>query len=212
VHKKYKLLPAKKSQFRALAKLIADIMMDDPINLYFFEEDKKTAGKKELTKVCLFLIRFANRYGAVWATETNDVVSLFLKPNYPKINFYHLIRFNHLPLPHHFDKKSMKKTQLVQKAVKEMEKIKNKKWPHWYIQIFCIHRDLQQKGVGTYLLKEMLQIIQKENKPGYPVLLETTNPLNLPFYEKNNFHLIFTAAITEHLTQYLLELDAVSVG
>jgi ribosomal protein S18 acetylase RimI-like enzyme len=197
------LIKAKKTHFSKIATLIAETMCLDPINKFYFENEIETA-KKELYKLATFLCKFTFKYGYIYTTEKVEGVCMFLKPNYPKVNIVHLLRFNHLPSLKNFNRSTIKKTLLIQKATKDIEFIKKQVGDHWYIQLLCIQPGLRQKGFGSFFLQSILGFIKKENINNLPILLETTNPNNIPFYEKNNFSIKTDRIIQKDLHQYLL--------
>ncbi len=197
------LIKAKKTQFAKIAALIAETMCIDPINQFYFENEIETA-KKELKKLANFLCKFAFKYGYIYTTEKVEGVCMLLKPNYPRVNIVHLLRFNHLPSLKNFNRATIKKTLLIQKATKDIELIKKQAGDHWYVQLLCVQPHLQQKGFGSAFLQNVLGIIKKESPNQLPIFLETTNPENLPFYEKNEFTIKTDRIIDKDLHQYLL--------
>jgi ribosomal protein S18 acetylase RimI-like enzyme len=197
------LIKAKKTHFGKIATLIAETMCIDPINKFYFENEIETA-KKELKKLANFLCKFAFKYGHIYTTEKIDGVCMFLNPNYPRVNIVHLLRFNHLPSLKNFNRATIKKTLLIQKATKDIELIKKQSGEHWYIQLLCVQPSLQKKGFGSILMQNIINIIKKENSNNLPIFLETTNPENLPFYEKNEFTIKTDRIIDKDLHQYLL--------
>lgn len=53
----------------------------------------------------------------------------------------------------------------------------------WFVGVL---QDRQQTGVGSKLVKSLIEIAKKE---GLPIYLETSNPDNLPFYKKHGFEM-----------------------
>jgi len=56
--------------------------------------------------------------------------------------------------------------------------------PHYYLSLLGTHPDHRGKGVGMALLAENLARIDAE---GMPVYLESSNPANVPRYERQGF-------------------------
>ncbi len=56
--------------------------------------------------------------------------------------------------------------------------------PHWYLFVIGVEPMNQSQGIGSALLKPMLAQADTEQVPIY---LETHNPRNVEFYEKNGF-------------------------
>jgi ribosomal protein S18 acetylase RimI-like enzyme len=56
--------------------------------------------------------------------------------------------------------------------------------PHWYLPMIGVEPDRQGAGLGTRLMREGLGRCHRDGLPAY---LESTNPRNIPFYERLGF-------------------------
>lgn len=61
--------------------------------------------------------------------------------------------------------------------------------PHWYLPLMGVDPLRQGKGFGSVLLQYMLTQCDRVNKLAY---LESSNPRNIPFYERHGFELLGT--------------------
>lgn len=59
--------------------------------------------------------------------------------------------------------------------------------PHWYLATLGVDIKAQGKGMGSILMKHALARVDRERKPAY---LESSNPRNIPFYERHGFEAI----------------------
>jgi GNAT superfamily N-acetyltransferase len=59
--------------------------------------------------------------------------------------------------------------------------------PHWYLPLMGVDPLKQGKGLGSELMKHALVQCDQDNKPAY---LESSNPRNIPFYERYGFELL----------------------
>ncbi|MFB3097281.1 MAG: GNAT family N-acetyltransferase, partial [Dehalococcoidia bacterium] len=59
--------------------------------------------------------------------------------------------------------------------------------PHWYLPLIGVDPVHQGKGHGSALMKHALILCDRENKFAY---LESTNPANIPLYERYGFELV----------------------
>lgn len=59
--------------------------------------------------------------------------------------------------------------------------------PHWYLAMIGVDPAWQGSGLGSRLLREKLAEIDEQGLPAY---LETTNPANLPLYERFGFEIM----------------------
>jgi ribosomal protein S18 acetylase RimI-like enzyme len=56
--------------------------------------------------------------------------------------------------------------------------------PHWYLPLIGVDPSVQGRGIGSTLLRHALQRVDLERRLAY---LESTNPANLPLYERHGF-------------------------
>lgn len=56
--------------------------------------------------------------------------------------------------------------------------------PHWYLWMIGVDPRFQGKGMGSALLKHMLQRIDREGADAY---LESSDPRNVPLYQRHGF-------------------------
>ena len=59
--------------------------------------------------------------------------------------------------------------------------------PHWYLGYLGTRRGRQGQGLGTQLLREVLDGLDTDGVPAY---LESSNERNLPLYARNGFRVI----------------------
>ncbi len=64
--------------------------------------------------------------------------------------------------------------------------------PHWYLSLMGVDPLKQGKGLGSELMKHALVQCDQDNKPAY---LESSNPRNIPFYERYGIELLGTIQI-----------------
>jgi ribosomal protein S18 acetylase RimI-like enzyme len=58
------------------------------------------------------------------------------------------------------------------------------KEPHWYLAMIGVDPSRQGQGLGAALLKATLAQVDEQGLPAY---LESSNPANLPLYERHGF-------------------------
>jgi GNAT superfamily N-acetyltransferase len=59
--------------------------------------------------------------------------------------------------------------------------------PHWYLALLGADPSRQGRGLGSTLLKEGLRKCDEQGLPAYP---ESSNPRNIPLYERHGFEVI----------------------
>lgn len=75
----------------------------------------------------------------------------------------------------------------------QMESIHPKRGPHWYLGFLGVDPSKQGRGLGSGLLKPVLERCDSDRLPAY---LETSNPANLPLYQRHGFDVIAECDIT----------------
>ncbi len=56
--------------------------------------------------------------------------------------------------------------------------------PHWYLCIVGVRPEAQGQGLGGLLLRRLFSLAERDQ---LPITLETSNPKNLPFYQRLGF-------------------------
>ena len=64
--------------------------------------------------------------------------------------------------------------------------------PHWYLPLLGVDPLHHGKGLGSALLQHTLAICNQDNKYAY---LESSNPRNIPLYERHGFELLGTIQV-----------------
>lgn len=68
-------------------------------------------------------------------------------------------------------------------AISAIEKVHPKE-EHYYLEVLGTKQDMQSKGVGSSVIRHMLDRCDAEGLPAY---LESSNPQNMPFYARHGF-------------------------
>ncbi|CAN5905733.1 GNAT family N-acetyltransferase [soil metagenome] len=79
------------------------------------------------------------------------------------------------------------RTPAVFRDIDHMEKMHPKEEPHWYLAFLGVEPSEQGKGLGSALLRPVLNRCDAE---GVPAWLETTNERNLSLYERHGFRVV----------------------
>ena len=61
--------------------------------------------------------------------------------------------------------------------------------PHWYLPLMGVDPSMQGSGYGSALMQHALAVCDRSRMPAY---LESTNPRNVPLYERHGFGLLGT--------------------
>lgn len=66
--------------------------------------------------------------------------------------------------------------------------------PHWYLPLVGVEPAKQGRGLGTALLGYALKRIDREGRIAY---LESTNPANIPLYQRHGFEVVGTIQVDD---------------
>jgi GNAT superfamily N-acetyltransferase len=66
--------------------------------------------------------------------------------------------------------------------------------PHWYLPLTGVDPAVQNQGLGSALLAHALAEVDRERLPAY---LESTNPANVPLYQRHGFEVLGTIQIAD---------------
>jgi GNAT superfamily N-acetyltransferase len=64
--------------------------------------------------------------------------------------------------------------------------------PYWYLPLMGVDPFHQGQGVGTALMQHALRLCDRDHTPAY---LESTNPKNIPLYERHGFAVLGTMQV-----------------
>jgi ribosomal protein S18 acetylase RimI-like enzyme len=64
--------------------------------------------------------------------------------------------------------------------------------PHWYLPFIGVDPARQGEGIGQALMQHALVPCDRDNTPAY---LESSNPRNIPLYERHGFELLGTIQV-----------------
>jgi GNAT superfamily N-acetyltransferase len=64
--------------------------------------------------------------------------------------------------------------------------------PHWHLPLIGVDPTRQRQGYGSVLLEHVLRFCDKEGTPAY---LESSNPANVPLYQRHGFEVLGTIQV-----------------
>ena len=119
------------------------------------------------------------RYGQIYLSDNKDACALTLLPDKKRTTFKTILLDAKMAI-------SSVGLNRVKKVLERDAKIKGA-YPNdqiFYLWFIGVNPDVQQKGIGSDLLKE---IIEQSNQLKRPIYLETSMPENIKFYNKFGF-------------------------
>jgi len=172
---------------RALST-ICQAFSQDPMVRWIFPDAEGRA--RLLPALFRVMMRYGLRRGHVTHSQDARAVAVWFSPENP-VGVGGLIQAGMLTVPF---KTGFGPWAKFLGANGVMEKI-HKKYvpePHWYLLGIGVDPELQGQGIGTTLLEEGLA---RADASGVPCYLETSEPRNLPFYERLGFVVLEDAVL-----------------
>jgi GNAT superfamily N-acetyltransferase len=180
-----KLTRLKESDVDAGSRVLARAFQDDPLQSYVFPD---AAERAALSPVHFApLIRYGLLAGEVWTT-VDEVrgVAVWWPPAHREMNADALERSGFNKLPVAIGETAFGRFMGVMDYT-DVIHYRDMPRPHWYAMVIGDDPLLQSRGVGSGLLQETCRQADFDGSPCY---LETYQPTNVPFYQKNGFELV----------------------
>ena len=175
------------------AKVLADSFYHYPQLKHYFPDTIKRS--KYLKWYMGKVLNCAMRYGEAFAASDMSGVIFILPPGHTKITTFEYAINGFLLVPFIFGLRQYAKVMECEDfAVKTHEEIMTGR-AHYYLWGLAVDPVKQRSGVGSGLLKPLLDKADLENMPVY---LETHDEKNVLYYQQKGFALIKTDMITGH--------------
>ena len=180
-------------QKKKASDVIAAAFFDYPMFTFYFPDPKRRAHY--LPWYLGNVLNCALSYGEVYTTPEISGVIFTLPPGHTKISQSEYIRNGFLLTPFLLGFWNFVRSQDCEKFVGDThEKIMNHR-PHYYLWGLAVDPSQKRRGVGTALLKPIIDIADSEKKPIY---LETHDETNVAYYQRWGFSLIHTGKIPKY--------------
>ena len=187
---KDKVVRLERSQIQRASEIAAKAFEDDPIFSYLTPEARQLRLKalNWLTKNAL---EYCYLYGHIYTTPDLKGVAAWLPPeqsSFTGIQSLQLIlqlRLYLLPFKCGFDKLGRWLSFL--KVTEDYHEQDMSTQPHWYLALMFVNPDCQGQGVGSTVLKPILNRASEEKLQCY---LVTFTEQAVKFYQKNGFEII----------------------
>lgn len=164
-----------------LGAVLARAFRDDPVQRWFFPSDADWArGSPRLFRATL---RLWSRFGVVQTRADRAGAAIWVPPGPPR-----LPRSAEWRLSFEAIRALRRRVGLAARAFARMEH-HHPKEPHWYLMVLGTEPELQGRGVGSALLRPVLDRCDRE---GTLAWLESSKERNLPFYRRHGFELVET--------------------
>jgi GNAT superfamily N-acetyltransferase len=166
-------------------RALAVAFHDDPLQTYVLPdaEERVRLSPAHFTAI----VRYGNLFGEVYTTAgTPEGVAVWLPPGASEVTPDRAVEAGLDQLPTLVGAEPMARFDQVLGFLEPFHR-KDVPAEHWYVMVVGVVPARQGQGVGSALLRP---IIERANADGLPCYLETAQPRNVPFYRKIGFEVI----------------------
>lgn len=169
--------------------VLTDAFMEDP--LYLAVQPNPLKRKKMIHWLNKHVVKYSIMYGEAYTNQAFDGVCCWIPPGGMELPTIRIIRSGLHLMPLQLGIKAFNRfNQYMSFSATSRKKILSV--DYWYLWVIGVSPQNQGTGIGRRLIETNLEKAEKE---GYPVLLETENENNLDFYQRFQFHIVETATI-----------------
>jgi ribosomal protein S18 acetylase RimI-like enzyme len=171
--------PAKPEDVAQIVEVLARAFDDDPVPNFLFRGDRRRhRGLRRFFEIQLRYVYMGD--GEVWTTSDVAGAALWAPPTKSKPGWkdlYHL-------LPVTIDLLGLgRRAPAAFQLLQEVEQARPRQ-EHWYLATLGTEPDRQGQGIGSALLRSVLERVDEQALPTY---LESSKERNLPFYARHGF-------------------------
>ncbi|HEY2427773.1 MAG TPA: GNAT family N-acetyltransferase [Acidimicrobiales bacterium] len=167
-----------------LADVLQAAFFDDPVSTWILP-DEASRARRLARFFALYLHRHYLPMRTAWTTSSQAGAALWAPPGHWRLPPAELLRTAPALLRiggRHAGRAARLFTEVERRHPQE---------PHWYLGVLGTDPSRQGQGIGSALLKPVLDRCDREGVPAY---LESSKESNVPFYRRHGFEV--TAEIT----------------
>jgi ribosomal protein S18 acetylase RimI-like enzyme len=172
------VVPARAGDVETLSAVLARAFDDDPLSCYLFGPRLRSRGLRRFFAAQLRHIYIG--HGEVWTTSDHAGAALWAPPTMPRPGPADLVRI--LPVVPYLSLWGRKSVDIV-RLLAAYERARPRQ-THWYLGTIGTDPARQGTGVGTALLRVVLDRLDAAGVPAY---LESSKESNLAFYGRHGF-------------------------
>ncbi len=176
--KDFKIIKARKEDIHVLKNVLVKSFMNDPFTNWLVKHDDKILSRMDAIFAPV-LNHFGFKYAHVYTTEEKNCCAVWIPPGKYNPNSI----FNLLLLPAWIKVVGWSRLLKTMQAASVLSN--HHAGPqYFYLSTVGTLPELQGKGIGSAILKPVLDICDGDK---IPACLETSNEKNISFYEKHGF-------------------------
>lgn len=166
------------SDLPELSRTLTSAFLLDPVIAWFFEDVEKRAER--ISRMMAFSVETGLGRGHVYTTQNRRAVAIWSPPDVPMFDARAGASFAMLLRELIGANADARLTGFA-----KMEEV-HPRDPHFYLFSLGTHVEYQGQGLGAEVVAPVLDICDTQGLPAY---LESSNPRNIPFYQRHGFEL-----------------------
>jgi ribosomal protein S18 acetylase RimI-like enzyme len=182
----------------ALTQSLVDAFLDDPVSCW--SSPHPGARRKMLRSFFAAYLKAKQKYDLVWTDEDLTGAALWWPPGKWKNTISEdLALFPSMMRPRLFARAAM-----VGYGLNRTERLHPEKPDHFYLAAIGVAQAGQGRGIGSALMKPVLEICDRDGVPAY---LEASKFENVAYYTRRGFRLTGETTLPRGPTVYLMWRD-----
>ncbi len=180
--------PLVRSMLDTATATLTHAFQGDPMFEWIFpDEIKRPEGLRRLNKVGL---EYGLRYGQVTQTDAARCVAIWIPPG-QSMTLGRMARSGMLAAPFRIGFRPLASFAGANTVMDKVHK-RHVSQPHWQLLIVGVDPELQGQGRGSAIVQEGLA---RADQAALPCYLDTSQPGNIPFYERLGFTIVEEATL-----------------
>ena len=160
----------------ALAVTLARAFHDDPVMSWFFPEEERRPRRNR--QMFAMRLRQLVPQGETFTTDGASGAALWAAPDRWRLGRWEELRMGIALLP-----ALGRRLAIVARGVEMIERV-HPEAPHYYLAVLGTDPEAQGMGVGSALLRPVLDTCDRDDIPAY---LESSKERNIDFYARHGF-------------------------
>lgn len=177
------------AQSARVADVLARAFQDDPLMLAAMPDAMRRA--RSLPRLIGLNVRYAVRYGEVYATPAMAGAALWLPPGRSHISVGGMLRVGALAVPLTVSWAALRRLAASEARAARLQR-QNAPMPHWYLSQIGVEPALWGRGLAGKLLAPQLARMDADRAPCY---LETNKEGNVGLYRRFGFNVVAQAEL-----------------
>jgi ribosomal protein S18 acetylase RimI-like enzyme len=160
----------------AIGEAIGRAFFDDPVALYLFPNE--SSRRRRFGRFAQIAIDSFAGHGFVYTTDPIQGAAIWQAPSPSPVGFWSQLRLTITLM------NTTRSGFFRAIAMAETMRKNHFREPHWYLAVLGTVPEAQGRGIGSAMMKPVLERCDKEGQAAY---LESSKESNIPFYNRHGF-------------------------